>query len=496
MTSQEESELQRITLLQQRAERAERRYDQLRNAESVRMALWLAERLQPAKRFLDRLSQSIDRLSQLFASSPDFLGNDALTTKTDSKEHSQDVLLGSSTRTTLPTYVPAPWDSTGAGLVNAPNVVVVKGMPNNGKTTLSEFLQDDETTLWIKTDALFYPLAERLGIRDVFLRYPGTSDEHFSVARYVDSEVYDESAFVEALQAEIEAALQSNPGFHTLVLDGYVMKNFTTILSAIGVPSERSLILEATRTRHGFFINDLNVTDFNFGSVLSKIQDHFETSCRTVTVARSKYQGYDMLGSSASDSDSLAKFSASDLVDVLGPRSRFVDIGCNAGYFCIKAAERSEEEVVGVDAVRTPLLIASHINNSIFRHSNVRYICADAFDYLANAESGSFDVIHCASTYHYFRERQVEFLRLAHKTLQHDGRLVLEVELAPTETDPNAPSRVEHLSRGVDSEPCDFPDIASFKRQIEGLFLIDRSVESVFQRGSFFDRRYFHLLPM
>jgi hypothetical protein len=102
---------------------------------------------------------------------------------------------------------------------------------------------------------------------------------------------------------------------------------------------------------------------------------------------------------------------------------------------------------------------------------------------------GSFDVLHCASTYHYFRDRQAEFLDAAAGALADGGTLVLEVELAPED----AGSAVVWRSRKVDAEPCAFPTKEAFLKQIEGTFQVEAEFPSVPQGGSFYPRTYVHL---
>jgi ubiquinone/menaquinone biosynthesis C-methylase UbiE len=104
----------------------------------------------------------------------------------------------------------------------------------------------------------------------------------------------------------------------------------------------------------------------------------------------------------------------------------------------------------------------------------------------------SFDIIHCASTYHYFRDRQIEFLRAVNRALKSNGTLVLEIELSDKGNNPT----LERLSRGVDRTPCTFPNRPMFLEQINGLFSINAEFKSIFQEGSFFDLQYFHLTPI
>jgi SAM-dependent methyltransferase len=240
-------------------------------------------------------------------------------------------------------------------------------------------------------------------------------------------------------------------------------------------------------------VEGLDVTGHRYDEVIEHIRQSFRTKCLKTTVPKSSYQSFKSMGLSQINdrnaaSDTLAKYAASHLDDVAQASDRFVDIGCNAGYFCFRLADKTSGTIIGVDRARSWLEIASHMNNSIFLRDNIAFFNAEALEFLSE-NPDSFEIIHCASTYHYFRERQVDFLREAHRALTNNGTLVLEVELADTGTEPETTKR----SRGVDSTPCAFPNRAMFLEQISGLFQIEAEFESVFQRGSYYDRVYFHL---
>jgi ubiquinone/menaquinone biosynthesis C-methylase UbiE len=243
-------------------------------------------------------------------------------------------------------------------------------------------------------------------------------------------------------------------------------------------------------------VEEFDVTDHHYDAVFQHIRKNFSEKCSNTIVPKSRYQSFQSLGlpgpkGGNSDSNTFKKYDASHLEEVLHVNDRFIDIGCNAGYFCIRAADKTDGTIVGVDMAQSWLELGSQINNSIFLHNNIIYIKAEALEFLSE-NPNSFDVIHCASTYHYFRDRQIAFLREAKSALTYNGLLVLEVELSDSENKPEVIKR----SRGVDSMPCAFPNRSMFLQQITGLFRIESEFESVFQSGSFYKRVYFHLRPV
>lgn len=379
--------------------------------------------------------------------------------------------------------------------INLPNFVAIYGNPKSGKTSMSRALSKSAGFLHLASDNIFSShMAPCLANWKAFLA--DKPFEHFSVLRYVDSVSYDHDLFIACLSEELRWRLQYSSEVQTILLDGYVFKDYSRIFTDLKIPPERTLALNVSFNKGRHMVEEFDVTDHRYDAVLQYIRENFSAKCSNSIVPKSRYQSFQSLGlpgpkGGNSDSNTLKKYDASHLDEVLHATDRFVDIGCNAGYFCIRAADKTDGIVVGVDMVQSWLELGSQINNSIFLHNNIIFIKAEALEFLSENPS-SFDVIHCASTYHYFRDRQIVFLREANIALAPNGLLVLEVELSNTEGEPAMLKR----SRGVDSTPCTFPNRAMFLQQITGLFEIENEFESVFQSGSFYKRIYFHLRPV
>jgi O-antigen biosynthesis protein len=380
---------------------------------------------------------------------------------------------------------------------NAINFVAVYGRPNSGKSTLAHALSGIDGFLCLQADEILaFQIAPTLANRSDFWTYQHRPQGEMDIGKYIDSESYNHSLFVRCLTEQLHYRLQQAQTVNVVVLEGYVFKNYSHIFLDLGLPPERTLALHAVCSEGRHMVEGFDVTGQRYDEVLAHIRRTFRTKCLEATVSKSTYQDFDSLGlgqsgSKRTDSNTSAKYDASHLDDVVQASHRVVDIGCNAGYFCFRAADRTSGSVVGVDMARHWLEIASHMNNSIFLRDNVAFLEADAFDFMAE-NPGSFEIVHCASTYHYFRDRQDEFLRVVHRALSQEGMFVLEVELADTGTRPEVIQR----SRGVDSTPCAFPNRAMFLEHIRGLFCIRAEFRSVFQQGSYYDRVYFHLHPI
>lgn len=380
--------------------------------------------------------------------------------------------------------------------VNIPNVVAIYGSPNSGKSSLSQALSKSKGFMHVDTDGIFFSyVAPSIPDQKMFMVNPGQLIERFNVGKYVDSNHYDHDLFIACLKEELIGRLSRSPETHTVLLDGYILKHYSRILADLGFSSERTLVLRASIVNDRYMIEGFDVTGYSsYDSVIQYIRKSFSEKCINTTLPKSHYQNFNSLNLpqlKKSGSDTLEKYNASHLENVIHAGDNFVDIGCNAGYFCFRVAGKSNGSIVGVDVASNWIETASHINNSIFLNDSISFVNTEAWEFLSR-NPNSFEVIHCASTYHYFRERQIVFLREAHRALTPNGVLVLEVELANTGTEPEMIKR----ARGVDSTPCWFPNNAMFLQQIDGLFNVEAKFESVFQKGSFYNRVYFHLRPI
>lgn len=132
------------------------------------------------------------------------------------------------------------------------------------------------------------------------------------------------------------------------------------------------------------------------------------------------------------DSLSLRKLKALRLPVLVG--LRFLDIGCNEGFFCGYAKFAGAAEVVGLDAS------ALYIERARQRFAGVQFL-QQSWDVLP---PGPFDVILLASALHYARD-QADLINRAIAALTPGGTLVLELGVAPGEQ--NAWVEVE---RGAD----------------------------------------------
>lgn len=142
----------------------------------------------------------------------------------------------------------------------------------------------------------------------------------------------------------------------------------------------------------------------------------FKLKEKPVRVPESRYQSFEP---GKGSSDSHGKLAALKLPDLTG--KRFLDLGCNHGFFCFAALERGAASVVGVD--RDPESIAAATARAVALGVSDRATFVntswDSFD------QRGFDVVVLMSALHYAPD-QAALLRKIAGLLNPDGLLVLE----------------------------------------------------------------------
>ena len=100
-----------------------------------------------------------------------------------------------------------------------------------------------------------------------------------------------------------------------------------------------------------------------------------------------------------------------------------------------------------------------------------------------------FDLIICFSTFHYFIDKQKEFLDLCHSYMNENGIFLLEVEEYPL----NDKATIDKTPRPADKIPYDYPNKLMMEEFCKNKFNVSDRYISTFQGGALYDRYFYKL---
>ena len=123
---------------------------------------------------------------------------------------------------------------------------------------------------------------------------------------------------------------------------------------------------------------------------------------------------YQSFKKGAGSSNSTAKLEALNLPDLKG--KSFLDLGCNAGFFCNHALEQGASRVVGVEKAK------KYIEPARAQMPDAEFISSDWSDFQTDEK---FDVIINLSAFHYAKDPSA-LLRKIHDMLTPNGVFVFE----------------------------------------------------------------------
>ncbi len=173
-------------------------------------------------------------------------------------------------------------------------------------------------------------------------------------------------------------------------------------------------------------------------------------------------------------SDSFGKLEAIKMPDLKG--KRFLDLGCNEGFFCNHAVSEGATRVVGIDKVERS------VNDARERTPEAEFICSDWEDYNPNEK---FDVIILLSAFHYAKSPS-DLLRKIHGLLAKGGVFIFEGGIVE-----NLQTRMwKPVTRGVGTVL--YPTRALWERVLLKDFAFRRHANSVAQKGDPLPRAVYH----
>jgi SAM-dependent methyltransferase/thymidine kinase len=86
-----------------------------------------------------------------------------------------------------------------------------------------------------------------------------------------------------------------------------------------------------------------------------------------------------------------------ELLDRTAPKTSYLDLGCNTGYFC-ESLSRAGSYATGVDAAKSSIQVARLLNSYAWRGYS-RFHAEDAYSYLASTRDRKFDITSALSVF-------------------------------------------------------------------------------------------------
>lgn len=360
-------------------------------------------------------------------------------------------------------------------VVYQPDIFLVGGMPQNGKSQFAiNYCKYNANSVVIHADDIFQLISTN--IIDIFL--------------YVNSESFDIYGYIDLLKYEIEKIQRSQTYTKTILIEGYVCEKYkdqiTKMVTSMGFNYVYSIVMQKTTDTTYLCMFDgtiVGLTDsYNYYNLFKNIEELLKE--KTNVVNRTTYQRFPWISETQINSNSDIKFNISFKDETLFDKT-FLDIGCNSGLFGFKAKQLGAKYVYGIDNNPVWLDLGYAVNKYFYNFGGVQFINANILDYTMNVK---VDYIFCASVFHYFKERQEEFIQKVHDLLTDNGVLFIEVELYPDDS-----SYDGYVKRGNDDNPLRYPSSNGFMQMIHNKFKLESKQISYKQPGCLYDRYMYKL---
>ena len=365
-------------------------------------------------------------------------------------------------------------------------LIIISGAPEYGKSRFATLLSRSISIPYLSLDKLFenevFPRIDK-NLLDKFKMNKQNLNQkvHFSISKYLNSDFFNFDLFYNKLIKKIYELLNYHNS-STLIIDGFLGNQYTKFFSMLDNFEKHEVIfyekyLVKMNSKH------FNTQNYLYFNLISEIKNSFDYKCANI-VKHTNYQSF--IGTK--DSDSLKKLHYLNLSTFLHRDDKLLDIGCNLGYFCFKAAKISSNSIFGIDFNENSINQAKYLRDYYFKKFNCKFLNIDFFEFNIYSEHEKFNVIVCLSTFHYFGNRYQNFFSSCYALLFKSGILILEIELCDSDEDVLLESK-----RKMDFYPCIFPSLKKLHKLFNRYFTVLSLKKSVFQKGSLYDRYVIHL---
>jgi hypothetical protein len=363
-----------------------------------------------------------------------------------------------------------------------PDVFLVSGMPGNGKSWFAiNYSNTISNTVIFHIDVLFSYIREEFPDEDGI-------KETFDIFRYINSIHFNKESFLRLFREKFLAFMVDKIKCNSIIIEGYVCDILyeeikQTIKSLYNFENFYNIVCKLDQIGYGVLLNGNHIgyaNQKNYDKIIRNI--HSIIIEQKNIIRNTTYQQYPWITNINSKSEEKYEKSIKSC-NFVG--KTFIDFGCNSGWFCFRAKERGSLKTLGIDRGENWIKLANDINCSIYNYGNMEWYFCDIFDFSVET---TYDIIFCASTFHYFGEKQKQFIELIHKMSDEKSEVFLEVEISPKKD-----VDIDWASRNSDSCPMAYPTMSGFLNMVNGLFKIESTTESAFQPGSLYTRYFFKM---
>jgi len=352
-------------------------------------------------------------------------------------------------------------------------VFLCAGMPNSGKTTWTHYYKEHN------------PNVQRYCL-DTFFRDP----QYEKVVGFVrniqlhcSSLRWNKTRYLHVTKKILQKGIEKAEGIVDVLIEGYVIssieKELIEILKELGCNEICRLQFQKQHT----LVYKRNLINFHtddektIPEACIKSHDDLKRIDFSKLKKGINYQSFTDFNHRG-DSMSPTKLQLAE-IEITDGQS-FLDVGCNNGFFCFEIAKQTSGSIVGIDVNPDVLCIANRLNNRVFRKQNVKFICCNALNF---DSSENFDVVFCASTFHYFGDSQEKFFTLVSNLVKIDGIVIIEIETY---------NNNDHPQKGSGNRKLAYPNKRWIEEKTAGKLEIIKIKKSLQQPGSDFPRFFYY----
>lgn len=301
--------------------------------------------------------------------------------------------------------------------IHVPNLFIVTGQPGNGKTTISKQLGSSLQCEVIHTDDLYHEWMTSNGHSSIFHSRTAIRSHYTTLAPAI--KLAWQQHLISYILTRVKYAKLD------LIVEGWLLSHL--LAKHKQQLHNKASVLQFDMRKHSAYM--VKVVFSPIGRDSTRVMHaacNYLSNKQAVELAKRDilYQTFEDLTSARSKSNSYAKLQHIDLPNRMTDAS-VLDVGCNTGYFSIRASQRGAN-VIGMDYRKSVLLTASRLANAVYRCKNITFMHDDI---TTTKITDKFDYILAISLLPSLGDAQEDVMTKLKSLLKPTGQLILELPL-------------------------------------------------------------------